>query len=193
MTAVCRSATANPATRILAGTSGCRDRKLNCVGAVAAPPSPERGGLRGAQMRYLMRRGLPERTNKSIASEGRTGRSQSHSGKRFERCCVSDHSVCGVSERGLFFDAAATPPHDEGNGAHYRRFIHTFYERRGSRIREKPVVHRPPPQYYFTTPAPGSRTRLLNASFSEGTQKSSSISCLGSSRKIFFSLTQGLV
>ena len=32
-----------------------------------------------------------------------------------ETWLASDHPVCGNSERGLFFDAAATPPHEEGN------------------------------------------------------------------------------
>src|SRR5262245_42778469 len=47
--------------------------------------------------------------------------------------------------------------------------------------------------YLWIIPAPGSRTRLLKASFSDGTQKSSWISCFGSSLKIFFSLTQVFV
>src|SRR5688572_9981246 len=62
------------------------------------------------------------------------------------------------------------------------------HDRRWSRRGRQPID-----RTQRDTPAPGSLTRRLKLSFSDGTQNSSSISCIGSSRNTFFSLTHGFV
>src|SRR5207248_4715455 len=66
---------------------------------------------------------------------------------RFETLRVSDHPVCGASVASrLFSDAAATPPHEEGNA----------HRLNNSRIRAQ--AHRPPLQTSLRRkpPEPGS-------------------------------------
>src|SRR5688572_4779976 len=61
------------------------------------------------------RGGVPERINRSLESEGGVVAHRDVSQCVFSTLCLSDHPVCGASERGLFIDAAATPPLEEGS------------------------------------------------------------------------------